>query len=149
MSLTLGCIFVQCSFAQGNGHLQAGAPQKVAGKRGDSVQVKIPVTVDPGFHVNSDKPKEEYLIPLRLTWTATGSLEAGTVVYPKPSVEKVAEQDLLVFTGKFDLIANFKIAANAQAGPGSAVGKLRYQACNSNTCFPPKDIAITLPYQVQ
>jgi hypothetical protein len=119
------------------------------GKRGAAVQAKIPVTVDPGFHVNSDKPKEEFLIPLSLTWTSTGALDPGAVIYPKPTTEKVGDQQLLVFTGKFDLIANFKIGVSASAGPGSVAGKLRYQACNSNTCFPPKTIEITVPYQVQ
>jgi DsbC/DsbD-like thiol-disulfide interchange protein len=121
----------------------------VVGKRGAAVQAKIPVSVDPGFHVNSDKPKEEFLVPLSVTWTSTGAMEAGPVVYPKPSTETVADQQLLVFTGKFDLIANFKIARGATAGPGAAAGKLKYQACNSTTCFPPKTIEISVPYQVQ
>jgi thioredoxin:protein disulfide reductase len=129
--------------------LQVGAPQKVAGKRGDSVQARIPVSIDPGFHVNSDKPKDEYLIPISLTWTAGGALEPGSVIYPKPTIEKVADQQLSVLTGKFDLIANFKIASNAPAGPGAAVGKLKYQACNSNTCFPPRTVEVNVPYQVQ
>jgi hypothetical protein len=135
--------------AQGNGHLQAAAPQKVVGKRGEAVQTRIPVSIDPGFHVNSNKPSAEYLIPLSLSWTAGGALQPGAVVYPKASTEKVADMTLSVFTGKFDLIANFKIAGDAAAGPGSAAGKLRYQACNSNTCFPPKTIEIAVPYQVQ
>ncbi len=107
------------------------------------------MSIDPGFHVNSNKPSEEYLIPLSLTWTSTGALQAGSVVYPKASTEAVAGMQLSVFTGKFDLIANFKIAGNATAGPGSAAGKLKYQACNSNTCFPPKTIDISVPYQVR
>lgn len=104
-----------------------------------------------GFHVNSDKPAEEYLIPLKLTWVATGALQPGAVVYPAPQLEKYefSEKPLSVFTGKFDLIANFKVAANAPAGQGIATGKLRYQACNDRACFPPKTIDIAVPYQVQ
>jgi len=30
-----------------------------------------------------------------------------------------------------------------------ASGKLRYQACNSNTCFPPKTADVNIAYQVQ
>ena len=149
MFLPLACISVLCALAQSSGHLQAGRPEKVSGKRGAIVQTKIPVSIDEGFHVNSNKPSEEYLIPLSLTWTSSGALEPGVVMYPKPSTETVAGQKLSVLTGKFDLVANFKIAANAQAGPGAAAGKLRYQACNSNTCFPPKTIDVTVPYQVE
>jgi hypothetical protein len=145
----LPAFFAQAILSQNSGHLQAGAPQKVVGKRGDAVQTKIPVSIDAGFHVNSNKPSQDYLIPLSLTWTAAGALEPGTIIYPKPEIETVAEQKLSVFTGKFDLILNFKIAGNAPAGPGAAAGKLKYQACNSNTCFPPKAIEISVPYQVQ
>lgn len=119
------------------------------GKRGEAVQSKIPVTIDPGFHVNSNKPSEEFLIPLSVTWTSAGALQPVDVIYPKPETEMVAGEKLSVFTGRFDLIANFKVAPNASAGPGSAAGKLKYQACNSNTCFPPKTIDIAVPYQVQ
>ena len=128
-----------------------GQPQQVAGKRNAAVQAKIPVSVRPGFHVNSNTPTEEYLIPLNLTWTAAGALESGPVTYPKPSMEKYefAEKPLSVFTGDFELVANFKVAANAPAGPGAAVGKLRYQACNERACFPPKTAEVTVPYQIQ
>jgi hypothetical protein len=145
----LACFSALYSHAQGSGHLKTGAPEKVVGKRGEAVKSKIPVSIDAGFHVNSNKPSQEFLIPLSLTWASTGALEAGVVVYPKATTETVADQKLSVFTGNFDLIANFKIAAGASAGPGSAAGKLKYQACNSNTCFPPKTIEISVPYQVQ
>jgi hypothetical protein len=46
-------------------------------------------------------------------------------------------------------VTDFKVAANAPAGPGAAVGKLRYQACNDRACFPPKTVEVTVPYQIQ
>ena len=136
---------------QGSGHLSVGSPQAVSGKRGQPVQAKIPVAVDPGFHVNSSTPSEDYLIPLKLTWTSTGALEGGQVTYPKATIEKYefADKPLSVLTGKFDLVANFKVAPNAPAGPGAASGKLKYQACNDRMCFPPKTVDVTLPYQIQ
>ena len=138
-------------FGQGSGYLSVGEPQKVSGKRGAALQAKIPVTVNPGYHVNSNKPNEEYLIPIKLTWTATGALEAGAVTYPAPALEKYefSEQPLSVYTGSFELVANFKVAANAPAGPGTAAGKLRYQACSSRACFPPKTVDVNISYQVQ
>jgi DsbC/DsbD-like thiol-disulfide interchange protein len=129
-------------------------PQKVVGKRNAVVQVKIPVTVKEGYHVNSNKPSGDYLIPLKLTWTATGALEAGEITYPKPLLEKFEFSDkpevpLSVYMGKIDLMAKFKVAANAPAGPGVASGKLRYQACSNKACYPPKTVDISVPYQVQ
>ena len=137
--------------AQSSGYLMVGQTSTVAGKRNASVEARIPVSVQPGFHVNSNKPSEEYLIPLKLTWTATGALEPGAIVYPKPAQEKYefAEKPLSVLTGSFDIVANFKVAANASAGPGSAAGKLRYQACNNRACFPPKTVDVTVNYRIQ
>jgi DsbC/DsbD-like thiol-disulfide interchange protein len=135
--------------AQSSGHLSIGSPAKISGTRNEPVQTRIPVAIDPGFHVNSNKPTDEYLIPLSLTWSATGALEAGAVIYPKPVMETVADKPLAVFTGKFDLVAKFKVGAAAPAGPGVVAGKLKYQACNSTTCFPPKTIEVSVPYQIQ
>jgi len=137
--------------AQNSGYMTVGAAPKVSGKRNATVEAKIPVTVVAGFHVNSNKPSEEYLIPLKLTWTSTGSLEPGAIVYPKPTQEKYefADKPLSVLTGSFDIVASFKIASTASAGPGSAAGKLRYQACNNRACFPPKTVDVSVNYQIQ
>ena len=148
--LTL-CLPSQFAQSSAPGYLVAGEPAKVSGARNATVQTRIPVTVRAGYHVNSNTPSEEYLIPLKLTWTDTGALQAGTITYPKPTMEKYefSEKPLSVFTGNFDLVASFKVAANAPAGPGAAVGKLRYQACSNKACYKPQDVAITVPYQVQ
>ena len=104
-----------------------------------------------GYHVNSNTPSEEYLIPLKLTWTSTGALEGGAITYPKGALEKYefSEKPISVYTGNFDLTATFKVAATAPAGPGAAVGKLKYQACSNRACFPPKTVDVNVSYQVQ
>jgi DsbC/DsbD-like thiol-disulfide interchange protein len=135
--------------AQSSGHLTVGSPAKIAGARNETVRTKIPIAIEAGYHVNSNPPAAENLIPLSVTWGATGALEAGSVTYPKATKEKVGDQTLTVYTGSFDLIANFKVSSTAPAGLGAVVGKLRYQACNSTTCFIPKTVEITVPYQIQ
>ena len=145
--LCLPCLWAQNSAS----YLTVGEPQKVAGQRNAVVASRIPCTVQAGFHVNSDTPTYDYLIPLKLTWIDTGALTPGAVTYPKPSKEKYAfsKDPLSVVTGSFDLIAHFKVARNAPAGPGMATGKLKYQACNDRACFAPKTVDIAIPYQIQ
>ena len=141
-----------CLWAQDSGsHLSVGEPQKVAGQRNAALTSAIPCTVQAGFHVNSNTPTYDYLIPLKLTWISTGALTAGNVTYPKASMEKYAfsEKPLSVVTGKFDLTAHFKVASNAPAGPGMATGQLKYQACNDRACFAPKTVEIAIPYQIR
>jgi hypothetical protein len=130
--------------------MTAGPPQKVAGKRNDSVETRISCTVQAGYHVNSNTPTDEYLIPLKLTWASTGALRPVEVVYPKPTMEKYqfALKPLSVLTGKFDLVARFKVGPDAVAGPGQALGKLKYQACNDRACYPPRTIDIAVSYNI-
>jgi len=133
-------------------YVSVGELSKVAGKRGSAVQAKIPVTVKDGYHVNSNKPSEEYLIPLSLTWTSTGALEGGTVTYPKPAMQVFEFSEgkpISVYVGNIELVANFKVGASAPAGPGIATGKLKYQACSNKACYPPKSIDVNVPYSVQ
>ena len=134
-----------------NERLTVGQPQKVAGKRNATVHTKVPIAILAGYHVNSNTPSEDYLIPLSLNWSAPGALEGGQVTYPKPTLEKYefAEKPLSVYTGNFELAVSFKVAATAAAGPGVAAGKLRYQACSNKACFQPKTVEVTVPYSVQ
>src|SRR5271165_6756342 len=117
--------------------LTVGQPQKVVGKRNAAVQTRIPISILEGYHVNSNTPSEDYLIPLTVTWTSLGALQSAQVIFPKPSTEKYefAEKPLSVFTGNFDLTVSFKVSPSAAAGPGMASGKLRYQACSNKACY--------------
>jgi DsbC/DsbD-like thiol-disulfide interchange protein len=151
--LPLSLLITTAVLAQNSpGYLTVGEPSKIAGKRGAAVQSKIPVMVKEGYHVNSNKPSEEYLIPLSLTWTATGALEGATVAYPKPMMQTFDFSDgkpISVYVGNIELLANFKVSASAPAGPGIATGKLKYQACSNKACYPPKTIEVNVPYSVQ
>jgi len=124
-------------------------PDPVAAKAGTSVEVKLPLQLREGYHVNTNMPPDPYLIPLRLTWDS-GSITVAEVVYPKPDMHKVEffAGPLPVFSGHFELLTRFKVPASVQPGLVSVTGKLRYQACNDRMCLPPKTIDLTLPVSV-
>ena len=108
----------------------------------------LKISVLPGFHVNSDKPRDEYLIPLKLTWTG-GPLESQSISYPKSEEIKVGDQQLVVFTGAFEIKTQFKVPENAPAGAATIAGKLRYQACNNDMCFRPASAEVKLPVSIE
>jgi hypothetical protein len=140
--------FAQTNVLQGN-VLMMPKPEPVAAKAGTTVEVKLPVQLREGYHVNSNMPPDPYLVPLRLTWDA-GPFTGAETVYPKPSFLKVDffKGPLPVFSGRFELLTRFKVADSAQPGLVNVPGKLRYQACNDRMCLPPKTIDITLPVSV-
>lgn len=117
-------------------------------KAGGTATQTLNVAVLPGFHVNSDKPKDEFLIPLKLTWT-DGPLQAKSITYPKPEEIKVGKDMLSVFTGNFTIQTAFKASERSAQGASTITGKLRYQACNNEMCFRPASIDIRVPVVIE
>ncbi|MCU0246463.1 MAG: protein-disulfide reductase DsbD N-terminal domain-containing protein [Bryobacter sp.] len=146
VSLALAPLLV----AQPASVLTLNGPLRTAGKRGDAISVKIGLKLADGYHVNSNKPNEEYLIPLRLTWEKS-ALEPVETVFPKPVEERsdFSKMPVSVFTGTFAIEQKFRTAATAAPGMGMATGKLRYQACNRTMCLPPKTMDVKLAYDLR
>jgi hypothetical protein len=118
-------------------------------KLGSSVEAKVALELQSGYHVNSNKPMEDYLIPLKLTWNP-GPMAAGEVTYPKPQLEtySFSKVPLSVFSGNFALVTRFAAPANAPLGPSTLTGKLRYQACDDRKCLAPKTLDVKLPVEI-
>ncbi len=135
--------------AQTSPLLTAAPPQKIAARRGESVEARITLQLRHGYHVNSNTPNESFLLPLRLKWEP-GPLVAGEIVYPKPEQRNYSfsSKPVSIFSGDFEVVTKFKVAADAPAGPGIAVGKIRYQACSEDTCYRPSTLEVRLPFEI-
>ncbi len=150
-AMLLGLLAASLPMLQAQGpRLLISDPSPLTIKHGATVDLKLTATLNEGFHANSHTPSDENLIPLKLTWEP-GAVTAQNVIYPKPKMEKYSFSDkpLSVVTGAFDLTTKFSAAANAPTGASTLTGKLRYQACNSNACFPPKTVEVKVPVTVQ
>jgi hypothetical protein len=122
----------------------------VKATKGATATITIQAHLPAGFHANSNKPTEAYLIPLALKWTE-GPLTMETVEYPKGTMEKYSFSDkpLSVVTGDFSITTKFRVPASSVAGPASETGTLRYQACNDHACFPPKNVPVNVTVSVE
>ena len=100
-----------------------------------SLKVKLPANV----HVQADKPRDPLLIPTVLTIDALKDITVTEIAYPPAMDLKQAGQKepLAVFGSEFTVRVRAKLAADA--GPGDVIvpARLRYQACDENTCYPP------------
>lgn len=123
--------------------------ERITVKPGQSVTVPVRAKIDAGFHVNSDKPNDPFLIPLKLTWNA-GPLEKPAIAFPKPETAKLAfsEKPVSIFSGQFEIATKFTVAAKSPAGPAALVGKLRYQACNDHECLIPRTLDVNVPVEI-
>jgi hypothetical protein len=118
----------------------------ITARAGETASATLSVTVAPGYHANSNKPVDAYLIPLRLAWNP-GPLTAAGVVFPKPQTQKLgfSAKPVSLFTGTFNIVTQFRVANDAVPGTSTAIGKLHYQACDDRSCLPPATIEVSVP----
>jgi len=136
--------------AGGVGVVSALPPPALTVKRGEELQLPLSLVIRGGYHVNSNKPAEDYLIPTALTWN-TGPLSLRGVAYPKAETVKYefSAQPLSVYSGMITLTSRFAAPADAPRGPFALSGKLRYQACTDKLCLPPKTLEVSVPLTIQ
>jgi hypothetical protein len=116
-----------------------------------AARVELHFRVKQGYHINSNRPRSELLIPTSLRLEPPSDLAAGGVVYP-PGKDLAFPFDpsekLNVYSGPFTVIARLGAAKTANTGNFTVHGKLKYQACSDNACFPPKDIPVQFDVHV-
>ncbi len=126
------------------------APAVVA-HRGSTAEIPLRLAIRSGYHINSNTPAEDYLIPTLLSWNEAAGLAPRGVTYPKSESVKYefAEKPLLVYSGAVTVTTRFAVAADATPGPQTLSGKLRYQACTDRMCLPPRTLNVSASIKVE
>lgn len=110
-------------------------------QRGRTVRAAIVIDIPSGYHINSNRPLETYLIATTLKVEAPGGVRVGPISYPRAKLRtfKFSKKQLSVYEGKTILRFNVTVPANYSGGPVELKARLRAQACNDEVCFPPKN----------
>ena len=118
-------------------------PEQVSLPTGKSSPVALHFRIEPGFHINSHAPKDEFLIPTVLSIPDGSGVRLESATYP-PGAEFVLPADpdtkLSVYTTELTIQAKLV----AEAGDHLVKAKLRYQACDKTACMPPKTITVPI-----
>ncbi|MCU0365353.1 MAG: thioredoxin fold domain-containing protein [Ignavibacteriaceae bacterium] len=117
---------------------------------GTEFKLALEVQVSEGWHINSDKPYDEYLIPTSLMVSENPSFKLTKVSYPKPHDYKFSfsESPLSVWEGQVYFGALVQVDSNAAPGVYSLVVELEYQACNDMSCQAPTSVIDTINIEV-
>ena len=118
------------------------APRLESGAAGEAV-LHLDCTLAEGWHVNSHKPSEEYLIATEAHVQPAKGVKVGEVVgYPGGEMKKFSfsPTSLSVYEGAFAIEVPLKVD-----GPiPSLSGRVDYQACNDTRCLAPTSVAFQL-----
>lgn len=120
--------------------------------RGKPASATVRFRVNKGFHVNSNKPSSDLLIPTEIQFEAEPAIVVGKIEYPAGEQFALAfspKQKLSVYQGDVAIQVPLSAAKKAKAGTYKLKGSLSYQACNDNACFPPKTAPFELTVQVR
>jgi len=106
---------------------------------GSSAELAIPISIQPGYHVNANPATFDYLIATEMTVDKSEGLTFGKPVYPASEKRKFqfAEQPLAVYEGNIHIKLPLQAASNVAKGTRSLAVHLRVQACDEEKCFPP------------
>src|SRR6185436_11479603 len=115
------------------------AADRTAYEPGETARIAAKVTVEEGWHVNSNTPTFDYLIPTKLNLELPAGWPDEYVRYPKHEMKTFAfaDQPLAVYDGELVILSEVKLPADAQKGSIPVRAALRYQACNDSQCLPP------------
>ena len=113
------------------------APDKV--KKGRTVRATVVMDIPAGLHVQSNKPLDKFLIATKLDVETPPGMKVGPVSYPRALMRKLkfSKSMVAVYEGKAMIRFNVTVPAGYSGGSGDIKGKLRFQACNDEACFPP------------
>lgn len=123
----------------------------VTAQRAAQTMVALNFRVAPGFHINSNAPKDEFLIPTALKMDLPTDIVLGKIEYPAGkdvAFPFMPDTKLNVYSGDFTI--NVAVHPLLSVVPGKYVmhGVLRYQACDNAQCFPPKSLPVSFNVKV-
>jgi thiol:disulfide interchange protein DsbD len=138
---------------------QATGPDPVFGVRlaadrepvvaGEELLLAVELTVDRGWHVNSDDPGDEFSMPTTLEWRLPDGWAVDTVDYPAGRKLSFAfsESPIEVWEERVVIVAGLRVPAGA-AGRSELGVTLTAQACNDSQCLPPAPVKAALAVEV-
>jgi hypothetical protein len=123
----------------------------VTAPRAVQTMVNLDFRVPRGYHVNSNTPKSEFLIPTALKMDVPTDIVLGRIEYPAGqdlAFPFSPDEKLNVYTGDFTIAVAVHPLQSVVLGKYVMHGVLRYQACDNAACYPPKTVPVSFEVKV-
>jgi len=131
--------------------LTVAAVAQVTAERTKQTMVELNFRVPSGYHVNSNTPKSEFLIPTALKMEVPTDIILGKIVYPAGTDMTFPfspDEKLSVYSGDFTIAVGVHPLRSVVPGKYVMHGVLRYQACDNAACYPPKTLPVSFEVKV-
>ena len=118
-------------------------PLQLTVPAGKPTPISLTFRVANGLHINSHTPTSKTFIRTELLLPTDPNAKLSAVNFPPGSnyaLPAFPQDKLSVYTGEFTVQARL----TATRGNHMMQAKLRYQACATNSCYPPLTIPVTI-----
>jgi hypothetical protein len=115
-------------------------PVEVSIRPGAKFATTLLATIKPGFHVNSSKPVQEYLIPTRVELLDAPLFVLEKADFPPGEMKAFGfapDEQLSVYEGTVRVPLTLRAKVRAAAGNHNLRLAFHYQACNDRFCLRP------------
>lgn len=127
-------------------------PLRVNTRAGAAVDVTLFASIKKGFHLNSDKPTLEYLVPTRVEVLNPSVLRLEKAEYPDGELKSFGfapDEMLSVYEGLVRVPVTLRMKFSAPVGVHEVRLALHYQACNDRLCLRPAQRTVQVSVQVE
>ena len=101
--------------------------------------VFVNIDIKEGWHLNSNKPFDEYLTPTSIKLMDTSGIKMIRIDYPPEMITKLqfSDAELSLYEGMITIQVILKADDNFLISKKKALLGLEYQSCNNQTCLFP------------
>jgi hypothetical protein len=127
------------------------APEITPIERGHPSTIELQFRVARGFHINSNRPKQQYLKKTELKLTAPTDIIIGKINYPNGvdrSFPFAPNDKLNVYAGDFAVDVTVRPLSSVLPQKYAVHGFLKYQACDNAACYPPRQQPVSFEVRV-
>jgi DsbC/DsbD-like thiol-disulfide interchange protein len=119
--------------------------------RGRTAQGTISMDIPSGYHVNSNRPLERFLIATQLQIEAPKGIRLGPIFYPRPLLRSLrfSKSKVSVFEGRTTIRFSVTVPRNFTGNSAELKARLRFQSCNDEACFPPQTREVSIWVNVE
>ena len=114
-------------------------------KPGDSYQIAVEVQIKEPYHINAQKPSEDYLIPTTLNLKSGEGIAIGQYTYPDAEMRTFAfsESPLAVYEETIYIFTTISVSPDYTGTEIPLNGTIGYQACDDQTCQAPDELSFS------
>lgn len=136
---------------QGRSYVDFEPVSTVTVTQGHNAPLELIFHIKNGYHINSNQPLAPELIPTSMGFSPPPDVVIAKVQYPAGQLTSFPfdpNEKLSVYSGDLVVKALVLPMKTASTGTYTVHGEFKYQACDNNSCYPPKKLPVQFDVKI-